>query len=73
MFVSRIGNRFIASFDVANLLGKVIENTENTKLVFESVDETTANSEMLVEGDVKKVEESVASMGIPCLTMKGVI
>jgi hypothetical protein len=70
MIINRVGKRFVASFDAAELLRRVINNTENTELVFESMEENSTNSAMLVDGDVDKVEKSIISMGIPCL--KGV-
>ena len=68
MMINREGNRFVASFDAAMLLRKVIENTQNAELVFESVEERTNNSAMLVEGDAESVFNSSVGMGIPALS-----
>ena len=68
MLINRSGNRFVASFDAAEMLRKVIDNTENTKLVFESTEENTTNAAMLIEGDADSVMKSVINMGIPCIS-----
>ena len=67
MLINRNGNRFVASFDAADMLRKVIDNTENAVLVFECSEDRTTNSAMLIDGDCDAVARSIASMGIPCI------
>ena len=66
MFVKReSNNRFIASFDAAAMLRKVISNTESASLVFESVEEHTTNAAMLIDGDADSVMETLRNSGVP--------
>ncbi len=67
MLIKRDGNRFIASFDAATMLRKVIENTQNAELVFESVEEHTTNAAMLIDGDADSVVETLRNSGVPVL------
>ena len=69
MFISRDdNNRFIASFDAAAMLRKVIDNTENASLVFESVEGETTNSAMLIEGDAESVWNNIREAGVPVIS-----
>ena len=68
MFINRKNDgRFIASFDAADMLRKVINNTENARLVFESTEDHSTNAVMLVEGDLEAVARSISDMRIPYL------